>query len=62
MQPYGNKKIIANLVDNHPRPKKIWANWWEVNFNMAGKKKARQQGKKEINTQFREYQLGGQTG
>jgi hypothetical protein len=47
MEPYGRRqKLKANLVDNHPP--KGHVNWWEVEFDDVTKKRARRQGKKEI--------------
>jgi len=47
MKAYGlRKKIMLNLVDNHPQ--KGWKNWWEVEMGGVDKGSARQKAKREI--------------
>ncbi len=51
MRPMGRRKVkFPEKIDCHP--KRGWLNWWEVEFNSDGNKKAeRQMGKTEIKKQ-----------
>ena len=54
MKPYGqNNKLSANLVDNHPRPKRIYVNWWEKDVSII-KNREKQKSKKEIENQIKD--------
>lgn len=47
MQPLGRKPIkFPGKKDHHVRPKRLWKNWWEVDFTSVNKKAARQKANK----------------
>lgn len=54
MQRYGRiKKRTSNLEDRHPQ--KGYVNWWEAEDDMGCNKSARQQAKRIIEQDIKEY-------
>ena len=52
MKPYGQNKIrMANTIDNHINPKRIFKNWWEGENKILGNRE-KQRAKKEIKSQL----------
>lgn len=48
MQRYGRKKIVRNFEDSHPRPKRLWCNWWEFEIDPGTKASERRKNKVKL--------------